>query len=149
MLSRRDLISAGVVGGLAPVAPAGAVAAPVAREEQQPTERESLRDIATHLDEIHNVLHAEYQTNSLSDGIVSKLRGDMEQFLRANTKFPDFIDVGVAVFIEIYDWHIKNRQQLVVTRLADGRYTMQFMFTTLILQPQQDRNYVGVAHDRV
>jgi len=149
MLSRRDLISAGVVGGLAPVAPAGAIAASVAPEEQQPTERDSLREIASHLDEIHDVLRAAYQTSSLSYGIVSKLRGDMEQFIRANTKFPDFIEVGIAVFIEVYDWHIKNQQQLAVTRLADGRYTMRFMFTTLILQPQQDRNYVGVAHDRV
>jgi hypothetical protein len=148
MLSRRDLISAGVVGGLAPVAPAGAVAEPVAAEEQQPTERESLRDIASHLDEIHDVLHAAYQTSSLSHGIVSKLRGDMEQFLRANTKFPDFIEVGIAVFMEVYDWHIKHQQQLAVTRVGDGRYTMRFMFTTLILRPEQDRNYVGVAYDR-
>ena len=147
MLSRRDLISAGVVGGLAPVAPAGAVAAPVAREEQQPTERESLRDIATHLDEIHNVLHAEYQTNSLSDGIVSKLRGDMEQFLRANTKFPDFIDVGVAVFIEIYDWHIKNRQPVTVIRTNDGHYAMPFMATTLLLRPEQTASYISWGYD--
>ena len=81
-------------------------------------------------------------------GIVAKLRSDMETFLRANAKFPDFIEVGIAVFIEVYDWHVKNRQQLTVSRLGDGRYAMLFMFTTLILRPEQDRNYVGIPYDR-
>jgi hypothetical protein len=148
MLSRRDLISAGIVGGLAPAAPASAAAAPVVPEEQQAPDRDGQREIARRIGEIQDVLRAEFQTSSLSHGIAAKLRGDMEQFMRANTKFPDYIEVGVGVFIEMYDWHVKNGQELAVTRLGDGRYTMRFMFTTLILRPEQDRNYVGVAYDR-
>ena len=73
----------------------------------------------------------------------------MEQFLRSHSKFPDYMEVGPGVFIEIYDWHIKHQQQLVVTRLADGRYTMQFMFTSLLLRPEQESGYVGYPYDRI
>jgi hypothetical protein len=142
MLSRRDLITAGVVGG---VAPAAAAPMPV---EQQAADREGQREIARRIGDVQDVLKTAYQTSSLSYGIVTKLRADIEQFLRANTKFPDFIEVGIAVFIEVYDWHIKSQQQLTVSRLGDGRYAMLFMFTTLVLRPEQDRNYVGVPYDR-
>ena len=148
MLSRRELITAGVVGGLAPEAAEAASVPPFVIEEQQAPDKDGQREIARRIGDVSDVLRTEYQTSSLSYGIVSKLRGDMEQFLRANTKFPDFIEVGVGVFIEVYDWHIKHRQQLAVTRQNDGRYAMQFMFTTLILRPEQDRAYVGVAYDR-
>ena len=149
MLSRRDLITTGVVGGLAPVAASTeASASSLAPAEQQAPDRDGQREIARRIGEIQDVLRAEYQTSSLSHGIIAKLRADMEQFLRANTKFPDFIEIGIGVFIEVYDWHVKHRQQLAVTRQGDGRYTMAFMFTTLILRPEQDRNYVGVPYDR-
>ena len=141
MLSRRDLITAGVVGG---VTPAVRAAEPV----QQAPDREGQREIARQIGEVQEVLKAQFQTSSLSYGFVAKLRADMEQFLRANQKFPDFIEVGNAVFMDVYDWHVKHRQPLNVSRLADGRYTMAFMFTTLILRPEQDRNHVGVAYDR-
>jgi hypothetical protein len=142
MLSRRDLITAGVVGG---VAPATAGPAPI---EQQVADRDGQREIARRISEVQDVLRTEFQTASLAYGIITKLRADMEQFLRSHTKFPDFIEIGVGVFLEVYDWHVKNRQQLTVSRLADGRYGMQFMFTTLILRPEQDRNYIGVPYDR-
>jgi hypothetical protein len=34
-----------------------------------------------------------------------------------------------------------------MTRLPDGRYAMSFMFTTLVLRPEVDANYVGPAFD--
>jgi hypothetical protein len=148
MLSRRDLITAGVAGGLAPVTPAFADGYSSPAEEQQAPDRDGQREIARRIADVQDILKTEFQSSSLSYGVVAKLRADMEQFLRANTKFPDFMEVGVGVFIEMYDWHIKNRQQLAVTRLADGRYSMRFMFTSLILRPEQDRNYVGIPYDR-
>jgi hypothetical protein len=126
MLSRRELITAGVIGGAAPAVAAGA---PV---EQQAPDRDGQREIARRIGEVQDVLKTEFQTSSLSYGFVAKLRADMEQFIRSNTKFPDVIEVGIAVFMDVYDWHIKNRQQL----------------TTLVLRPQQDRAYVGVPFDR-
>lgn len=145
MLSRRELIAAGVAGGLT-AAPDGASALPVA--EQEP-DREGQREIARQIGGIDRTLNSAFLTSSVAHGFVGKMRGDMEQFIRANSKFPDFMEIGIAVFFEIYDWHVKNRQQLLVTRLTDGRYSMQFMFTSLILRPEQDRNYIGVPYDRV
>lgn len=144
MLSRREVITAGVAGRLAG-APTGAVAAPPA---EQQADREGQREIARMLQAIDRTLNNALLTSSVAHGFVSKLRDSMEQFLRANSKFPDFIEVGPAVFFDIYDWHVKNRQQLVLTRVADGRYSRQFMFTSLMLRPEQDRNYVGVPTDR-
>ena len=143
MLSRRELITAGMVGGMAP-APGTAAVEPV----QQAPDKEGQREIARRVQDVETVLRNTLQSSSTAYGFVPKLRADMEQFLRANAKFPDFVEVGIAVFIDIYDWHVKNRQQLTVTRVADGRYAMQFMFSTLILRPEQDRAYVGVPYDR-
>ena len=92
MLSRRDLITAGVAGSVVPAA-----AAPMPSE--QDADRDGQRDIARRLGEVQDVLKSAFQTSSLSHGIVAKLRSDMETFLRANAKFPDFIEVGIAVFI--------------------------------------------------
>jgi hypothetical protein len=50
--------------------------------------------------------------------------------------------------MDVYDWHVKNRQQLVVTRGPDGRYWLQFMFTTLIMRGEQDPNYIGIPYDK-
>ncbi len=145
MLSRRTLITAGVAGGLT----APAHAAPGSAVEEQSADREGQREIARMIQNVDRTLNDALLTSSLAFGVVVKLRQDMEQFLRASGKFPDFIDVGVAVFFEIYDWHVKHRQPLTVTRVAEGRYAMQFMFTSLVLRPEQDRNYIGVPTDRV
>jgi hypothetical protein len=143
MVSRRELITAGVAGTFT-VAPS-ADALPLGEEQQ--ADREGQREIARQIQNVEGVLRNAYLTSSLAHGVVAKLRGEMEQFLRANSKFPDFIEIGVAVFFELYDWHVKNQQQLTVTRLGD-RYAMQFMFTSLILRPEQDRNYVGIPFDK-
>ncbi len=73
----------------------------------------------------------------------------METFLRANSKFPDYFEVGIAVFFEIYDWHIKYRTaHRRHTEWPMGSTSLQFMFSNLILRPDQDRNFVGVPTDR-
>ena len=66
-------------------------------------------------------------------------------FSREPPSFPTTSKSGSAVFFDTYDWHVKNQQQLVVTRAPDGRYWMQFMFTTLILRHEQDPAYIGPA----
>lgn len=144
MLSRRELITAGVAGGLSPVPAATASSSTV---QQEPT-REGQREIARQVGQVEDVLRQAYLSSSLSHGFVPKIRALMEQFLRANSKFPDFFEIGPSVFMDLYDWHVKNRQQLVVTRQADGRYTMQFMFSQMILRPEQDPGYVGYPFDK-
>jgi hypothetical protein len=78
---------------------------------------------------------------------VGRIREAMAVFLRANAKFPDAMEVGPAVFFEVYDWHIRNRLSLSAVRLPDGRYAMGFMFTRLLLRSDAQPDFVGVAYD--
>lgn len=144
MLSRRELITAGVAGGVA----ARADVPPSHSTEAQPGEREALLQIGRSVDTVNGSLQRGLLSNSLAFGFVGKLRDSMELFFKGNAKFPDFIDVGFDVFMDIYDWHIKNRQQLVVTRGIDNRYWMQFMFTTLLLRQEVDASYIGPPYDK-
>lgn len=78
---------------------------------------------------------------------LARIRDQQRTFLKANQKFPDFIDIGIAVWEKLYDWHVRHQQPLNVGRTADGRYVMTVMFTTLILRPEQDNNYVSFGFD--
>ena len=142
MLSRRELITGGVAGT---VASRHAEYAPAAQSRD---EIDLLRDISRQIGGVESTLSRAMFSNAVVFGLASKVRGQMEVFFRSNQKFPDFIDVGYNVFMDIYDWHIKNRQQLVVTRGVDSRYWMQFMFTTIILRAEQDLNYIGIPYDK-
>jgi hypothetical protein len=144
MLSRRELITTGVAGSLAASSSSGPSVT-----EAQDADRAGQREIARAVNEVEQVLRDVHLTSSLSHGFAEGLRKEMMQFFRGNHKFPEFIDIGIGVFMDIYDWHVKNRQQLVVTRGIDGRYNMQFMFTTLVLRGEQDPKYIGVPYDKV
>jgi hypothetical protein len=144
MLSRREVIAGGVVGSLA--ASSGAAAEGAA---QDPGERAVLQQIEDRLDEIGSSIDQAFNTLSLSVGPIGQLRKVYEQFLRSNGKFPDFCEVGAHVFYDVYDWHIRNRQPLTVMRQPDNRYTIQFMFTTLILKFENQVDFIGYPFDKV
>ncbi len=144
MLSRREMITASVAGGLTPTPAAAMSTAPAMQE----ADREGQREIARSVGQVESALRSALMTNTLAYGVVGKLRAQMEQFFKSNTKFPDFIEIGLAVFMDVYDWHVKNQQQLVITRQTDGRYWMQFMFTSLILRPEVEVNYIGIPFDK-
>jgi hypothetical protein len=144
MVTRRELITAGVAGSL--TASPSAAASPAL--EAQDANREGQREIARQIGAVEDVLQRAYLTSSLAHGYVGKIRQYMDQFLRANSKFPDFFEIGSDVFMDLYDWHVKNRQQLTVSRTGDGRYAMQFMFSSMILRPEQDPKYIGYPYDK-
>ncbi|HUE87574.1 MAG TPA: hypothetical protein VMO26_15980 [Vicinamibacterales bacterium] len=143
MMTRRELITGGVAGSLVPIGHAES-----AEVIQSPAELDMLRDIARQIGNVDNTLSRGMLTNTVAFGLVGRVRGQMETFFRTAQKFPDFIDVGYDVFMDLYDWHVKHRQQLVVTRGPDGRYWMQFMFTTLIMRGEHDANYIGIPYDK-
>jgi hypothetical protein len=143
MVSRRELITAGVAGSLS-ARPGAATAAVV----EQDTTREGQREIARAIGDVEEVLQAGLIGPSVSSGNIIRLRSLMETFVRSHGKFPDYFDVGINVFFELYDWHVRHRQQLVVTRQPDNRYIIQFMFSNVILRPEQDLNYIGFPYDK-
>lgn len=76
-----------------------------------------------------------------------KIREAMVPFLRAANKYPDFLEVGYGVFHAMYDWHVRNRQPLTVTRAPDGRYALGYLFSRLILRPDAQPDFIGVPYD--
>ena len=144
MVSRRELITAGVAGSLTSSRADGSVAAAV----EQDASREGQREIARAVGNVEDVLQAGLLGPSLSAGHIGKIRALMEQYLRASGKFPDYFEIGSLVFFELYDWHVRHRQQLVVTRQPDNRYMLQFMFSNMILRPEQEPNYIGNPYDK-
>ena len=144
MLSRRDLITAGIAGGVA----AGADRDSSAEIVQGQADRDGQREIARSIGGVEDALERALLSNGVTFGLAAKVRAQMETYFRTNHKFPDFIDIGVGVFMDVYDWHVRNRQQLVVTRGPDGRYWLQFMFSTLIVRAEFEAGYIGIPYDK-
>jgi len=86
-------------------------------------------------------------TPSAASASIALIRQQQRTYIRSHDKYPDFIDVGLGVFEEVYDWHVRYQQPITAARLADGRYTIGFMFTNLILRPDQALDYVGFGFD--
>lgn len=146
MISRRVLLGGSVFGV---AAPGGAGGAGETAEQAAAIDARSLRDIEAHLEEmavqVRLMNGGSFTGTSVYAG---KLRDAMVVFLRANNKYPDYVDVGIDVFHAMYDWHIHNRLPLVVGRSADGRYGLGFMFTRLILRPDAVPDFIGIAYDQ-
>jgi hypothetical protein len=78
---------------------------------------------------------------------VTKVRQQQRTWLLATRKYPDFLEIGLDVWDNVYDWHVAYQQPLSVQRLADGRYGMAFMFTTLLLRSDLNPEFVGYPFD--
>jgi hypothetical protein len=140
-LTRRELLTNGVMGGAVGAWPPGGPA-PVADAAEE-------REINTTL----KALVAEMQApeHSMHPGdmhFVNRLREQMIEFMKGTNKWPDFIDVGPAPWFAIYDWHVRFRVQPAVVRLPDNRYGLTFMFTTLVLRPEQTPSYMSLPYDK-
>lgn len=94
-----------------------------------------------------NELTTTVQHVAVTSSELARIREQQRVFLRANQKFPDFIEVGIAVWESIFDWHVRHQQPLSVSRSAEGRYIVAVAFTTLILRPELAENYVGPGMD--
>ena len=78
---------------------------------------------------------------------LARIREQQRIFLRANQKFPDYIEIGIAVWESICDWHVRHMLPLQITRTPDGRYSMAVMLTNLVLRPEQAETFVGFGFD--
>ena len=138
MLSRRELLSAAVIGS-APGVPGV--------EAGQDTD---LREVTRVLEGIRDELRAERTTcaAAICPG-VSQLRRLQRVFLKGNRKYPDFIDVGIELWEEVHDWHLETRQAVAIGRQPDGFYTLAFGPTTLLLKPEAPDDFVGFPYDNL
>lgn len=158
MLTRRELVTGGAVGALATIT-VDSSASPdtystkgaLTETPPQDVDNASLRRIADKTSEIDQTLDglsAAFRTNTLAYGFVPKLREAYTLYWKTQGKFPEFCEVGTDVFYDIYDWHIKNSQPIPVSRSADGRMAITFMYTQLLVRVDQSPTYVGVPFDR-
>ena len=160
MLTRRELVTGTALTAIATAASsADSTASPPnatkidAEPEASPQEVDnaSIKVIAsktTEIDQTLDGLAGVVRSNTLAFGYVPKLRDAYTLYWRTHGKFPEFCEVGTSVFYDIYDWHIKNRLPIPVSRFADGRVSITFMYTQLLVRVDQAAEYVGIPFDR-
>ena len=139
MIDRRQLLSvAGLLGALAPAGEGAAYG------EAQVSDR-AAADVVTALQKISSAITTVAAQASFDS--IAPLRTRQADYLRANGKFPDFIDVSVDAWMAAYDWHVRFQQPLTMGRDATGRYTLMFGFTALVLRPDVAPNFISAPYD--
>jgi hypothetical protein len=148
MISRREVVTAGVLGTLAgSTADLSAEASTAKAEAAQDTGGivRALDDIEQELETLNGSINS---TSRVTSGYLGTIRERFTTHLRAAGKFPEFMEIGVEPFYEVYDWHVRHQQQIQITRISDQRFAIQWMFTQLILRWEQDPKYLGIPFDR-
>lgn len=148
MLTRRSLLTGGVLGGMAgAVAPGKAEAWPSGAAPQSgrsssssETDEKTLKAI----EEIRDLLNA---ANGGQVPELATIRQLQRDFLKGRGKFPDFIEIGVDIWDALMNWHVRTRQVPQVSRTADGRYAMAVFQSNLILRHDVSNSYIGQPYD--
>jgi hypothetical protein len=142
MMNRRDMLAAGLLGGLAPT---GEVET---QDQGEVILRNGLKDLDNSLDEFKGSVESGLRGNSMNYGGVGLVKGEIMKWIKVTGRFPEYCDIGLAVFFDVYDWHVRNQQQIQISRMADQRMAIQFMFTQLVLRWENVENYIGTPYDR-
>ena len=138
MLDRRELLTLGGLLGVAAGEPAeGAAVATGQMSDRQ------VGDVVNAINGLKNLL-----AQQLSFNDILEVRKSQFSYLRANGKFPDFIDVGTDVWQAVHDWHIRVQQPLVLARDPGGRYTLMLGFTALVLRQDSVPTLIGIPYDQ-
>ncbi len=135
MLSRRELIAGGAAVHMAG---GGAAAAQRASDDDNGPELRSIRDV---LDSIRG----QY---TVTTPAVNQLRERQRQFFRLNQRFPECVDVGIRIWEQMQDWHIRHLRPLNITRGGDGRWQMDFILSVIVLKHELPENEIGQPYDR-
>jgi hypothetical protein len=133
MVDRRQLLKTAMFGGLA--------AHPETAGAQSASERQTQEIV----DGLKNVTRAIDSAHSFTE--IAEVRLRQVSFLRAEGKFPDFIDVGVDIWMSVYDWHVKHGLPITLGRDGNNRYTITLLATTLILRPEFVPTHVGTPYE--
>ena len=142
MISRREVVTAGVLGTLA----TGTADAGQGQSDAQLSA--SVRSLEDKLQELKLTVEQGLRGNSMNYGNVGQVKTVIQKYAKVSGKFPDWCEVGLDVFYDVYDWHVRHQQQIQITRIADQRLAIQFMFTQLILRWENVETYVGTPYDR-
>ena len=141
MVGRRDMLGSGLLAGLSGAFGESPAVPPA------PAAAEDTSEAAANAIDRLRALVERSSTPAAASASIALIRQQQRTYIRSHDKYPDFIEVGLGVFEEVYDWHVRYQQPITAARLADGRYTIGFMFTNLILRPDQALEYVGFGFD--
>jgi hypothetical protein len=144
MISRREVVTAGVLGSLAT---AGNAAAAEVQQDVQ-TLKEGFKVLEDTIKGLQHSIDQGLRGNSMDFGNVGQVKTAIEKYAKTSGKFPEYCEVGLSVYHDVYDWHVRNQQQIQITRISEQRLALQFMFTQLILRWENDNNFVGTPFDR-
>ena len=132
MLSRRELI-------------AGGAGIHLARGDAAAAQNEAeIRALRADIQGIRSILTA----NPVATNTVMTLRERQRQFYRLNQRFPECIDIGINIWEQMQDWHIRNLRPLNINRGGDGNWQMDFILTVLVLKHNLGDNEISQAYDR-
>lgn len=141
-MDRRTVLGGPAFGGLlaslAPTAGAEAVAEPA----MQKTSEEAMQDVVRAIIGLKEEIKREnefWELNALKDPI--------RTFLRTTGKYPDYVEVGIDIWHQVYDWCIRYQQAPTIGRNAEGRYTIMLMATMLVMRVDTQPGYVGIPFD--
>jgi len=145
MMNRREMVTAGMLGTL------GTASMPELAAAQNPQSdailKEGLANLEDGLEGVKDAVD-QLRGNSMNSGGVGLVKIELQRYLKTSGRFPEFCEIGVAIFMDVYDWHVRNQQQIQITRGQDQRMVIRFMFTQLILRWENAETYVGPAYDR-
>jgi hypothetical protein len=143
-MERRAIVGGSLLAGLSTLMSPAVVEAAASAEAAAA----DLEGVSDSIDQLRRAVERQF-ANVYTDKWqgVAKIRQQQHTWMRSTQKYPDFIEVGIDVWDNIYDWHVVHQQPLSMTRASDGRYTMLFMYTTLLLRPDQAPDFVGFAFD--
>ena len=136
MVERRNLVGGGLVAGIT------AMMAPEAEAAAQ--RGDNTEALSRAVDDLRQTIQANYNNPWR---VIAQVREQQRVWMRANFRYPDFIDIGIDIWEALYDWHVRFQQPLNVARMQDGRYVMTFMFTTFVMRPDQMPNYIGPPYE--
>jgi hypothetical protein len=139
-IDRRTLLAGSVMGSVL-----GALAGDSAAEANPGQDDRADRGIARVSEAI-----AEIRDELRQERLFTEIRGVREAqvtFLRANAKFPDYIDVGIDAWFAVHDWHIRWQQPLAIGRDPQGRHTILLNETAIVMRIDAAPTFIGLPYD--
>jgi hypothetical protein len=134
MVDRRQLLKTAMFGGFAARPGTADAAAQSASERLEREIVDALKGVSKTIETAHSFTE------------IAEVRLRQIAFLRAEGRFPDFIDVGIDVWMGVYDWHVKHGLPAPLGRDANNRYTITLLATTLVLRPDMVPNLIGTPY---
>lgn len=135
MVDRRTVLAGTLVGGVSALGQSSEGIAAQASDR-------IVEEVARAVNAMREELRHQYEFWE-----IEPIRDQIRPFLRANGKFPDYVEVGIDTWYRVHDWHVRFQQPLTLGRTPEGRYTILLQGTNVVLRTDMPPSFVGVPYD--